>query len=356
MRRLFGWALAPMMLAAAGSASAASLDIRNAAVRVVVIPEARSDVNVTVLKTNPRLPLKVVNGFPGQVIVDGGRWGWLGLQPIWCEAGGAVHVAGVGRFANADLPQILVRVPLDAQVSAGGGVFGAVSAANQLDLDVSGCGEWVVGNVHGRLSVHSSSSSTVRTGSAGQMALQVSGSGDVVTRTAANGLDADVSGSGAISVEAASGPVRLQGSGNGGITVGGGKASSLDAHVSGSGDLAFNGTAEDLRANLSGSGRISTGPVTRSLDAGISGSGDMAVREASGTVQAQISGSGALRIAGGHASHIDAHMSGIGGVDYAGVADSLNASISGSADLKVARVTGAVVSSSSGSGRVIVNQ
>lgn len=356
MRRLFGWALAPVMLAAAGSVSAASLDIRNAALRVVVIPEARSDVSVTVLKTNPRLPLKVVNGFPGQVIVDGGRWGWFGLQPIWCEAGGAVHVAGVGRFANADLPQILVRVPLDAQVSAGGGVFGAVSASNQLHLDVSGCGEWVVGNVRGRLSVQNSSSSAVRTGTAGQMALQVSGSGDVVTRATANGLDVDVSGSGAIVVEAASGPVRIQGSGDGDVTVNGGKASSLDVQVSGSGDVVFDGAAEDLQVSLSGSGQVTTGPVTHSLGVGISGSGDMTVRQASGAVRTHISGSGALKIAGGHATNLDARLSGSGDVDYGGVADTLNASLSGSANLKVSRVTGAVVSSASGSGRVIINR
>ena len=356
MRRLFSWALAPAMLMAAGSASAGSLDIRNAALRVVIIPEARSDVSVTVVKTNPRLPIWVSKDLTGATVT--GRVAWFALfgRPIWCGAGGDVYVWGVGRIANADLPQIVVRMPLDAQVSAGGGVFGAISASNRLDLNVSGCGDWVVGNVHDRLAVSNSSSAAVRTGTAGQMALQVSGSGRIITRAVANGLDVGLSGSGAIMVEQASGPVSIRGSGSGELVVNGGRATSVDVQVSGSGDVRFKGVAEDLRANLSGDGQISAGSVTRSLGVDISGSGDMAVEQASGTVRAQISGSGALRIDGGHASNVDARLSGSGDVDFAGVADTLNASASGSGNLRVARVTGAVVSSTSGSGRVSVNR
>ena len=379
MRRLFGWALAPMMLAAAGTASAASLDIRNAALRVVVIPEARSDVSVTILKTNSRLPLKLTTGLSGQTIVDGGQWFAPFGQAIWCEGDG-VHVWGVGHIANADLPQILVRMPLDARVSAGGGVFGAISRAERLDLAVSGCGDWTVGNV---LAVGSSGSANVRTGTADQMALQASGSGDIVTRTALGGLDAAVSGSGEITVEQASGPVRIRGSGSGDLVVNGGQASRLDVDVSGSGDVQFKGAAQDLSAGLSGNGEIASdgsdtvtfsnvapvtikpapkgfdqtslmlmGAVTRSLGVDISGSGDMTVLAASGTVRARISGSGALKIAGGHASTVDARISGSGDVDFDGQADTVNASSSGSGNLRVARVTGAVVSSATGSGRV----
>src|SRR5580698_9130403 len=175
MRRLFGWAIAPVLLAVAGSASAASLEIRNAALRVVVIPEARSDVSVTILKTNARLPLRLSTGLSGQTIIDGGQWLALLGRPIWCDDHG-VHVWGVGHVDTADLPQVLVRMPLEARVSAGGGVFGSISRADRLDLSVDGCGEWTVGNVRDRLAVGSSGSATVRTGTAGQMVLQASGS------------------------------------------------------------------------------------------------------------------------------------------------------------------------------------
>jgi len=357
MRRLFGWALASIALAAAGAASAASLEIRNAALRVVVIPEARSDINITIIKTNQHMPLRVSTGLAGETVIDGGAWltSFFG-KPIWCEANGDVHIWGVGHIAKADLPQILVRMPLDARVSAGGGVFGAISAANSLDLDASGCGDWVVGNVRDRLAVSNSGAVSVRTGSAGRMALEDSGAGRIATRGAAGGLDASVSGAGVVAVEAASGRIRLQDSGGGDIDVNGGQASSLDEQASGSGDIQFRGAAQDVRASLSGIGQVGAGVVTHSLDVDISGGGDMNVQQASGTVRADISGSGRLHVAGGHASNIEARLSGSGDVDFGGVADTVNASASGAGDLRVAHVTGPVVSSTSGAGRVIVNR
>lgn len=360
MRKLIGWGLALTGLAAATSASAASLDIRNAALRVVVIPEARSDVSVTVLKANPRLPLRVLTGPGGETVIDGDRLaGWFGWPPIVCEGAApnaAVHVVGVGRVAYDDLPQVVVRVPMDAQVAAGGAVFGAISASNRLALDVSGCGEWTVGNVHDRLAVHNSGSAKVRTGMAGLMALRVSGSGLVSTRAAAGGLDAAVSGSGAVVVEQASGPIHARGSGSGDIQINGGRASVFDVRTSGSGDIAFKGAAEDVQAAITGSGQINAGAITRSLGVEISGSGDMTVREISGPIRAHISGSGDLKVAGGHASAVEAHLSGSGDVDLDGSADSVNASTSGSGDVHVAHVTGAVTSASSGSGRVTINR
>ena len=356
MRRLLGWALAPVMLLAAGSACAADLEIRNTALRVVVIPEARSDVSVTVLKTNSRLPIRVAKDLSGRTIIEGAQWFGPFSQPIWCDAGG-VRLWGAGHIDTADLPQILVRMPLEARVSSGGGVFGAISRADRLNLGVSGCGEWTVGNVQGRLALDDSGSARLRTGTAGQMALRVSGSGDIATHAVAGGLDAeDVSGSGEITIEQASGLVRVRGSGSGDLVVNGGQASRLDVDVSGSGAVQFKGAVQDLAGGSSGDGQIVTGPVTRSLSVDISGSGDMAVEQASGTVRARISGAGTLKIAGGHASTVDARISGSGDVDFGGQADTVNASSSGSGDLRVAHATGAVASSTTGSGRVIVNR
>jgi hypothetical protein len=338
MRAKMGWAAA-LAVAAAGSAHAASLEVRNAAVRVVVIPEARSDVSVTVVKSNPRLPLKVINGASDQVIVDGGYWGgFMGYQSIHCSAGATgpvVNIWGVGRFAYDELPEILVRMPLDAVVRAGAGAFGAVSAANRLDLGVSGCGDWTVANVRDQMAVRVSGSGKVRTGAAGQMALEVTGSGSVSTREAANGLDAHVSGSGAIVVEQASGAIRARDSGSGQITINGGRASLVDAGASGSGGIEFKGDADDLQVGLSGSGGVK-------------------VAQVSGAVRARISGSGSLRIASGHAKAVEAHISGSGSVYFDGPADSLNASASGSGSVRIARVAGAVVSSTTGSGKVVI--
>ena len=76
---------------AAGSASAApSVEIRGAAARVVVIPEARSDVSVTIIKTHPRLPLKV-SQLGEKVFVDGD----VGHRPHGCLGWGGRRGVGI---------------------------------------------------------------------------------------------------------------------------------------------------------------------------------------------------------------------------------------------------------------------
>jgi hypothetical protein len=359
MRRWMGLAATAGAIASAGAAHAATLDIRNAALRVVVIPEARTDVSVTVVRTNPKLPLTVYNAPSGAVVVDGGLspfW-FLGGRPVSCGPsgpGGWMSVWGVGRVAYEDLPEVVARVPMDARVRSSAAVFGAISQADRVDLDSSNCGEWVVGDVRDRLAVRTSGSARVRTGNAGQMALSVSGSGRVATRAAANGLDADVSGSGGVRVEQASGPIRADISGSGGIEIAGGHATSLATRTSGSGDLVFAGVVQDAKGDISGSGDVRVAQVEQSLDAGISGGGRMEVGQAAGTLRARLSGSGSLHIDGGHASAIDAEISGSGGVAFDGVADRVAARTSGSGNLRVGQVLGAVDSRSSGSGRVVI--
>jgi hypothetical protein len=357
MGKLAGLAAAGV-LASAGAAHAATLEIQNAALRVVVIPEARADVSVTVVHANPRLPLKISTGPFGEAIVDGGLgYGWFWQRPVTCGPagpGGWMHVWGVGRVAYEDLPQVVARVPLDAQVRSTAAVFGAIAPANNLDLDNASCGEWVVDNVRDRLSVRNSGSGRVRAGEAGEMALATSGSGSILTRAAVRGLDARVSGAGGVRVEQASGPVQARVSGSGGIEIDGGAATELEARASGSGGIVFKGVAQDVKSDLSGSGKMSVGGVTNSLGVGISGNGGVAVGQLSGTVRARISGSGSLRIAQGHASDLDARITGSGGVVFDGVADALQARTSGSGGVRVGRVLGAMDTGSSGSGRIVV--
>ena len=47
------------LLGASAASAAPGLEIRDSAVRVTIIPEARSDVSVTVTQTNGRLPLRI---------------------------------------------------------------------------------------------------------------------------------------------------------------------------------------------------------------------------------------------------------------------------------------------------------
>jgi hypothetical protein len=306
-------ALAAVSLAAAGSAAAEpSVEITNAAVNVVVVPEARSDVEVRVLKTSSALPLYIEH-FGDRVVVDGRLW------PMWssCHGRGAgtrIAIFGKGDFGVGDLPQIIVKTPMDSRVSAGGLIVGSVGRSHSLELHHGGCGSWTVANVEQAMVVSASGSGDVETGSAGSADLTISGSGKVRT-----------------------GPVKGQ----------------FAAVISGSGDVDTASTG-DARIRISGSGDIRTGPVIGGMDAQVSGSGDVRAASLSGPLVARITGAGRLSIPKGEVTTMEADITGSGDVDFGGRAESLDARISGVGDVRVADVTGAVSRRVSGMGRVTI--
>src|SRR3954467_10085128 len=101
---------------AASAAQAASVEVKDAVARVTVIPEARSDIKVEIVRANPRLPLQV-RSFGGKTIVDGN----LDRKIRDCRGGGGdrarVYVRGVGEVSWADMPQIVIHTPRDADIS-----------------------------------------------------------------------------------------------------------------------------------------------------------------------------------------------------------------------------------------------
>ncbi len=268
--------VAAMALTAAGGAGAASsVDIRNAAAQVTIIPEARSDVQVSIIRTHPKLRLSV-STIGDRVIVDGGLMG----RAMTCHAalgGPSVMVWGVGNVSVETLPKVVIHTPMDAKVSAGGAVFGDVGRAASADLATSGCGDWTMANVSGPLKISTAGSGDVRAGSAGSAHLRVSGSGDISLRDLAGGLDAATSGSGDVSIASVSGPFRARVAGAGDIKARGGAVTDMDVAIAGSGDVTLAGSAQSLKATIAGSGDVTvtrvSGPVTKS----VVGSGDVTI-------------------------------------------------------------------------------
>ena len=169
MRAFLIVGVASAALLGATAAQAASVQIKDAAARVVVIPEDRTDVKVEFLTTNPGLPL-TVRTEGGKTIVDGD----LGSMAIKnCRTiNGATTVSVNGKSYSWDnLPQIVVHVPMDAEVAAGGAVFGSVGRTNSLELSNAGCGDWTVANVEGAMRISQAGSGDTRTGSAGDTKL-----------------------------------------------------------------------------------------------------------------------------------------------------------------------------------------
>jgi hypothetical protein len=265
----------------AGIASAQVIEFRNVSARVVIIPETRSDVQVVVLKTNPRLPLHVNRGFAGRTVVDGGHW--FGL--FWgahadCDLGDnqpMTNVPRVGQVAYDDLPQITVRVPEDAVVEAGGALYGSVGRSHSLDLKIAGCGQWTIANVEDNLHVASAGSGQLHTGSARHMSLTIAGASTATTTHVQDGLEISIAGAGDVRVGEASGPVNVSLAGGGNVRVGGGRASNLEVNIMGSGNVEYAGVADTLEAHIAGSGDIRAAKVLGTVNKSIAGSGSIEV-------------------------------------------------------------------------------
>jgi hypothetical protein len=261
-------------------AGAASIEFKDAVARVTVIPEARSDVAVSIVKNDAHHPLQVSTGPDGRTIVDGGyRNGLFGGISGCSSFGGrpVVHVRGVGVIGYDDMAQVVVRVPMDAHVAGGGAVYGTVGRSSSVDLSTAGCGDWTVADVGGRFDLSSAGSGDVHAGSAGLIRVSTSGSGDIFTRAVSGGVEASIAGSSDIRIASVSGPVKVRISGSGDLNIDGGHASDLSASIAGSGDVNFKGVADTLSASIAGSGDVNVDRVTGAVKKSVVGSGDVNV-------------------------------------------------------------------------------
>ncbi|MDO8322701.1 MAG: DUF2807 domain-containing protein [Phenylobacterium sp.] len=275
MRLLTVLTVASALGLTAGVANAATVEVKDAVARVVVIPEARQDIKVEFLTTNPSLPLQVRSA-SGKTIVDGD----LDRKIKSCHSEGGkarVYVAGVGDIAYEDMPQIVVRMPKDARIEAGGAVFGSVGKTNSLELSNAGCGDWTVGNVAGKLSINIAGSGDTHAGSSGQALLRVAGSGDVRTQAINGALEISVAGSGDVNVTSIAGPLSVKIAGSGDVNIRAGKASEMEASIAGSGSVDFGGVAGSLNAKIAGSGDVHVESVTGEVSKAIVGSGNVSV-------------------------------------------------------------------------------
>ncbi len=306
MKMLMG-AMAVLGAAAAGGAHAQELRVEHAAARVVVIPENRSSISVTVQQGDRRLPEVSVRQQGGSVVVEGG----LDRKIQSCERTLAhlklvvdlhdydhrgVKVAGVGFIPIAGFPVVTAHVPMDAKIGVNGAVWGQVGATHSLSFSNVGCGDWTLGDVHGQLTTAQVGSGDIRGGDAQALHSSISGSGDLFLKTVGGAADSEVSGSGDVHIDHVNGPLHaaMAGSGDiniltvngpvvariggsGDVKIAGGRATQLNVDVAGSGDFTFGGAADAVTATVAGSGEVhiahATGPVSKR----VSGSGEVSI-------------------------------------------------------------------------------
>jgi hypothetical protein len=278
MRALLLLATAAAALGFAGAASAAtpSLKIKDAVARVVVIPEARSDVKVEFLTTNQSLPLEIRKDGSTTVIDGGLKLNRInGCNTVMGKI--VVHVRGIGDVKWEDIPQVVVRVPMDAEVGAGGAVFGSIGRTDRLELSNAGCGDWTVANVKGRFELSQAGSGDTKAGSAGSAEISIAGSGDVKTQEIGGDLEVNIAGSGGVTAASLSGKLEANIAGSGDVTVNGGHSRSVEVNIMGSGDVVFDGEAVDVEVSVAGSGDVRIAKATGSVEKSVAGSGDVII-------------------------------------------------------------------------------
>jgi hypothetical protein len=277
MRALLLLATAAAALGFAGTAAAdPSVKIKDAVARVVVVPEARGDVKVEFLTTNKSLPLNVSrNG--SDVTVDGGlrRNRINGCNTVMGKT--VVHVRGVGDVKWEDIPQIVVRVPMDAEVGAAGAVFGSVGRTDHLELSNAGCGDWTVANVRGKLELSQAGSGDTKAGSAGSAEINIAGSGDVKTQEIGGDLEVNIAGSGGVAAASVNGKLEANIAGSGDVTVNGGRSRSVEVSIMGSGNVDFGGEADAVEVSVAGSGDVRIAKANGSVHKSVAGSGEVII-------------------------------------------------------------------------------
>jgi hypothetical protein len=288
--------------AAPALAQAPQVQIQHAAVRLVVVPEPRSNVILTVVHGPNRLPALSVRQDGGRVIVDGGLERPLGQGPggISCQGGpgggASVEVAGVGWIGFSDLPVVTAHVPMDARISGQGAVYGRVGATHSLDLANAGCGDWSLAPVKGRLAVANAGSADIHAGDAGQLQAHLGGSGGLGVERIDEGAEIAVSGSGDVRGASVRGPLRVAVGGSGGVRFGR-VDGPVQAELSGSGDVRLeDGRAPSVQVQTSGSAQFDFGGEAGRVQAATSGSGSVHVARATGPVSQASSGSGDIRV------------------------------------------------------------
>lgn len=267
--------LAAAVLATAGAANAASLEIHDAVARVTIIPEDRQDIAVEILRRQADLPITVrkagdVTRIEGDVPTRLQTCRMVNGQP-------QVSARRRGPIAYDDMPILVIRTPRRVSAEAEGAIYGTVGRSLGLELVKSGCGNWTVANVDGPLTVREAGAGTLRLGSAGQTRLQLSGASDVHAKTIRGPLDIRLSGAGKVMVDELRGPLDAVVSGVGQIRVLGGRAETMRAAVSGMGGVDFGGVAGSLRATISGFGNIWVREVTGQVVRSVSGGGRITV-------------------------------------------------------------------------------
>jgi hypothetical protein len=272
----------------AGAARAQEVQMDGVVARVVVIPESRANLEVTVQPGGAGFEPVRVRREGQRVVLEGG----LDVNQCKTNNGGTtLRTRGGRRLQLSAAPLVTIRSPRSLAISTRrGAVEGQVGPMQNLSLSSGGCSRWRLADVSGQLQLTQSGGSRTVAGQARSARLQASGGGSIETGpvgsldagasgggrlqvgTVGGPLNADASGGGVIRVASVSGAVTAEASGGGGVSIAGGRSGMLKASASGGGWVDHDGAASGLSARASGGGRVQVasldGPVRERSESG----------------------------------------------------------------------------------------
>jgi hypothetical protein len=249
-----------------------SVKLKNIAAHVLVIPEDRSDITISVDYKNSKLPKIMIHSIGDALVADGK----LNYRRVSCKQGEAVDILGTGRVEKDALPLVILKVPKNAHLSIEGASFGVVGATQSLELSIGGCGNWNVDDVRDEARLSVGGSGTINAKNAKRFDVNIGGAGDVRAKSA-NGLNASIGGSGDITVERIDGHADISVSGSGKVKIASGQIRTLDVSIAGNGDVYFGGEVNDINISIAGSGDIFVQKHTGSIKKSVVGSGNIKI-------------------------------------------------------------------------------
>lgn len=257
--------------------NATELQIRDVVAFVRVHPENRADIAIAIVNPSSLPAARLRTNRNRLLVVDG----QLRRRVRGCRTGAQgrfdVNVSNIGWLRTEQIPIIEVRVPQNAQVSAGGAVRLTMGRAESADITLDGCGDADLEGVSGEINLAIGGSSDVRLYDAGTASISLAGDGDATVGVIRNGLTVSIAGSGDLAASRVDGPTNIAVQGSGNVTIRDGRANILSVAIAGPGDVIHNGVADRLDAAILGSGDVRVRRVTGQVTRRVLGSGDIVV-------------------------------------------------------------------------------
>ncbi|MFN3229036.1 MAG: GIN domain-containing protein [Asticcacaulis sp.] len=283
-------AMVPGLAQAEKTSSLASLKVKDAVVRLVVIPEDRTDFSYSLTKGSEAFPSLTVRQDGNRLIFDGGlkrkirgcnnmrgNAGSMPIDPMKPDPDARITLRDGQDLKLSDAPLLVVRAPKSVAVSTSGASVVAVGRTQALEVNNAGCGAWTVANVEQRLEINQAGSGKIVAGNSASTEVSVAGSGDIyIADTKA--LEVSIAGSGDVSARSVEGPVEVSIAGSGDVRIQQGKISHLEVSIAGSGDIKAPRVV-DLSVSIMGSGDVEVETIEGKRNVSIMGGGRINVRK-----------------------------------------------------------------------------